>query len=801
MEYKKYIVALLLFALAPLSLLAQRHTVSGTVVERGSRETLIGATVSVVGKSMGVATNGYGFYSITLPEADTVVLEFSYVGYTPQRVAVNLRRNQTLNIELEPSQHSIEGVEVHAESRTSSRSAQMSVVELPIRQAKAIPMLLGEKDMLKALQLMPGVQSGNDGSSSLYVRGGGPDQNLVILDDATVYNLFHVFGFVSLFNGDAIKNIELIKGGFPARYGSRLSSVLDIAMRDGRKDSISGEAGIGVLSSRIMLEGPIVKDKASFIVSARRSWIDLYTRLASKVLSDMNFYYYFYDLTAKLNWEVNARNKLYLSGYFGRDKLDIGDGYKTDTTKHENNQGEFWGNATTTLRWNHIFNEQLFSNLSAIFSNYRFNIYNQNEYTWRNKFTEQDTTQSVDRRYQSGIRDYGLKYDLTWYPTPNHTIRAGALATLHTFRPEVKILRDERVSIDTRNEMLYRQFELAFYVEDEMRLGSFGVANVGARLSSYTLGVTKVRHHIDPHVHIEPRASLTVFLGERTSAKASYTMMNQYIHLLSNTGTGMPTDLWVPATENVPAQRSWQMALGLTHDIKPTNTTISVEGYYKRMNNVIEYLPGATHLSLKSENTMSGGLVWENNVTSGTGRAYGVEFLAHRKNGRLQGWVGYTLSWIKHRFDQINKGREYYPRHDRRHDIALVAMYDVNEKIKLSATWVYGTGNYIDVPLTQYQAKALGDEQYNTYRDQTVYSYTEKNTFQMSAYHRLDLAAQFYRFKTRTTRIWEIGVYNAYNRLNPYYYDMATDPNTGKTTLIKQGLFPILPSLSWTIKF
>ena len=282
-------------------------------------------------------------------------------------------------------------------------------------------------------------------------------------------------------------------------------------MRDGRKDSISGEAGIGVLSSRIMLEGPIVKDKASFIVSARRSWIDLYTRLASKVLSDMNFYYYFYDLTAKLNWEVNARNKLYLSGYFGRDKLDIGDGYKTDTTKHENNQGEFWGNASTTLRWNHIFNEQLFSNLSAIFSNYRFNIYNQNEYTWRNKFTEQDTTQSVDRRYQSGIRDYGLKYDLTWYPSPGHTIRAGALATLHTFRPEVKILRDERVSIDTRNEMLYRQLELSFYVEDEMRLGSFGVANVGARLSSYTLGVTKVRHHIDPHVHIEPRAAHSIF--------------------------------------------------------------------------------------------------------------------------------------------------------------------------------------------------------------------------------------------------------------------------------------------------
>ena len=780
----KHLFSIFLFVLLPLPLLAQRHTVSGTVVERGSRETLIGATVSVVGKAVGVATNSYGFYSLTLPEADSVVLEFSYVGYVPQRVAVSLRSSQTLNVELEPALHSIEGVEVNAESRTSSRSAYTSVVELPIRQAKAIPMLLGEKDMLKALQLMPGVQSGGEGNSAIYVRGGGPDQNLIILDDATVYNAFHLFGFFSLFNGDAIKNIELIKGGFPARYGGRLSSVLDISMRDGRKDSLSGEASIGLLSSKLMLEGPIVKDKVSYLMSGRRTYVDLFMRPVLSAMDDMqNFVCYFYDFTAKLNWEVNARNKLYLSGYFGRDKYNVQENLKHMDPPMRYKQGEMWGNATATLRWNHIFSDRLFSNLSAIFSNYQFDIYN-------SQIAKADSSIVSERRYQSGIRDWGLKYDLSWYPIPSHTVRMGALATLHSYRPEVKIVRDDYAAIDTRDEMRYQQLEMALYAEDEIRVGTLGVANVGARLSAFRLGDGSIRPHL------EPRAALTVFVNDRSSVKASLALMNQYLHLLSNTGTGMPTDLWVPATENVPAQRSWQVALGYAYDLKPWHTTLSAEAYYKQMDNVITYLPGASQLSFGLKKAVAGGSTWERNVTIGTGHAYGLELMAHRKSGRLQGWVGYTLSWIRHQFELINKGRPFYPKYDRRHDISIVATYDYSDKIKLSATWVYGTGNYIDVPIATYRSISF---------DRAVIrhgvDYTAKNEFRMSAYHRLDLAAQFYNYKGRTTRIWEVGLYNAYNHLNPYYYQDGWDDKKGVRALTKVGMFPILPSISWTIKF
>ena len=779
----KHLLSIFLFALLPLPLLAQRHTVSGTVVERGSREKLIGATVSVVGKSVGVATNAYGFYSLTLPEADSVVLEFSYVGYAPQRMAVSLRRSQTLNVELEPALHSIEGVEVNAESRTSSRSAYTSVVELPIRQAKAIPMLLGEKDMLKALQLMPGVQSGGEGNSALYVRGGGPDQNLIILDDATVYNAFHLFGFFSLFNGDAIKNIELIKGGFPARYGGRLSSVLDISMRDGRKDSLGGEASIGLLSSKLMLEGPIVKDKVSFLVSGRRSYIDLFMRPVLGAIGEGVYGYYFYDLTAKLNWEVNARNKLYLSGYFGRDKLYVEQDEKSSNNKPiEHRAGEYWRNATATLRWNHIFGDRLFSNLSAIFSDYSFSIYK----------STMEADEGYENRYLSGIRDWVLKYDLTWYPSPAHTVRMGALATLHNFSPEVRIVRNDYTETHTRDEMAYQQLEMGLYVEDEMRIGTLGVANVGARLSSFLLDYKTTKFHV------EPRASLSVFINNHSSIKASYALMNQYLHLLSNTGLGMPTDLWVPATENVPAQRSWQVALGYAYDLRAWHTALLAEAYYKESERIISYMPGAGFLNMDLSGNVNATMIWERNITSGSGRSYGLELLAHRKSGRLQGWIGYTLSWIKHRFELINHGRPFYPKYDRRHDISIVATYDYSDKIKLSGTWVYGSGGYIDAPVAGYSLKSYAKIGPNSKHFDAL---SEKNTFRMSAYHRLDLAAQFYNYKRRTTRIWEVGVYNAYNHLNPYYYQEGWDDDRHVRVINKVGMFPILPSISWTIKF
>ena len=787
LNMRKYLIVIVLMMLMQPLASQPRCTVSGTVIERGSRETLIGATVVVVGRSVGTATNSYGFYALALPAADSVELEFSYVGYATQRHRISLSRNLTLNVELEPVPEQIGAVEVLAEGRTSSRSTQTSMVELPMQQFKAIPAMLGEKDVLKALQLMPGVQSGGEGTSGLYVRGGGPDQNLIILDDATVYNASHLFGFVSLFNGDAIKNIELFKGGFPARYGGRLSSVLDISMRDGRKDTLSGDVGIGLISSRMMLEGPIVKDKASFLVSARRSYIDLLL-LPLMAASDLGQTgYYFYDLTAKLNWEVDERNKLYLSGYFGRDKFYMNERFTDDAGKrYTEKMGLFYDNATATLRWNHIFGESLFSNLSAIFSNYRLNIF--------------DEGRRYRMRYMSGIRDYGLKYDLTWYPQPAHTVRMGALTTLHNFRPHAMVNIDEEAQLDERREELYRTLETVVYAEDEVRLGSIGMANVGLRLSMHSLGLKTLQ------AHLEPRASVSVYISDRSSVKASYALMNQYIHLLSNTGVGLPTDLWVPATEQVPAQRSWQVALGYTYDHKPLRTTFTLEGYYKESQRIVGYLPGSSAFDvvevIDGESPTTFGMSWERGVTSGSGRAYGVELLAHRKSGRLQGWVGYTLSWNRHHFAAINGGKPFYPKYDRRHDVSVVATFDLTKRIKLSGTWVYGTGSAVTLEQASFYTPVhdYGDQLYE------VYYFGPKNSYRMLPYHRLDLGLQYQRQKRKTIRTWEFGVYNAYNRRNPYFYYIQTVPvepsgDMEEEQLMLVSLFPLLPSVSWSIKF
>lgn len=784
MAYRNTLLALLVgILLAATTSAQQRYTVSGTVMEAGSRETLIGATVTVPGKAVGVATNGYGFYTLALPAADSVVLEFSYVGYATQRHTVALRGNVVLNVELELDMMQIDEIEVVAESKTSSRSTQTSVVELPIKQLKAIPMLLGEKDLLRAFQLMPGVQSGGEGTSGLYVRGGGPDQNLIILDDAPVYNAFHLFGFMSLFNGDAIKNVELVKGGFPARYGGRLSSVMDIAMRDGRKDSIGGEAGIGLLSSRLMIEGPIVKDKVSFIVSGRRSYIDLLVRPILKMMDETQVGYYFYDLTAKLNWEIDKRNKLYVSGYFGRDKF-----YMYDKYSHtEESVGLFWDNATATVRWNRIMSERLFANLSAIFSNYRFDVY-LDETSPFNHFR-------ID--YMSGIRDYGLKYDLTWSPLTGHTLRMGALATLHEFRPQVVVGVDTEAGLNSRKEQIYRTLETALYAEDEVRLANIGLVNAGLRMSLHSVGLKHMQ------MHLEPRASVSVFVSDKSSVKASFATMNQYIHLLSNTGVGMPTDLWVPATENLPAQRSWQVAMGYTYDLKPWHTTLSAEGYYKRSKRIITYLPGASFLDVNETldgniSSNASGMDWESNVTTGSGHAFGVELLAHRKSGRLSGWVGYTLSWNRHRFAAINNGKPFYPKYDRRHDISIVATFEATKRLTLTATWVYGTGNAVSIAVAEYPTPHHG------WGMETVYCYGERNHYRMAPYHRLDLGLQRRKYKRKTVRTWEFGVYNAYSRRNPYFYTMRRDgigPNSEVNKLMQVSIFPILPSVSWSIKF
>lgn len=766
-----------------------RFTISGYVYEKGSRETMPGVNIYIPETTLGTASNSYGFYSLTLPAGEYEVV-FSFVGYQPRSFSINLNQNIPLNVDLDPSIE-IEGVEVRAEMpKQSSRSSQMSVMEIPIRQIKSIPALLGEKDALKVVQLMPGVQKGSEGTSGLYVRGGGPDQNLIILDDATVYNAYHLFGFFSLFNGDAIKSLELTKGGFPARYGGRLSSVLEIVMKDGNKEKISGEAGIGMISSRLVLEGPIVKDKASFLVSGRRTYYDILARPFIKAYSeeDIKLSLYFYDLTAKANWEIDNKNRIFLSGYFGEDKFAGGEEY--EGAKYEG--GMFWNNATSTLRWNHIFTSRLFSNLSVIFSNYRLNIYARDEY-------DGDV---FELSYRSGIRDFGTKYDFTWMPSPSHTIRFGMTSTWHSFNPSAVVIRDDYLNEFENIVNTIDTYESGLYLEDEVKILDKGIVNAGVRLSHHY-------HDGASNFSFEPRISGSYYLTNTLSAKASYAQMNQYIHLLTSTGIGLPTDLWVPATKDAPAQDSWQVAAGFAKDLKDISTTISLEGYYKESENVITYREGASFLMF-DDPTNANNIKWEDNITSGFGWSYGVEFLAHKKMGRFSGWVGYTLSWTQLQFDEINMGKPYWARYDRRHDISVVGVYEFSPGITLSGTWVYGTGNAVTLPLATYPVNQHVPNSVSNYVwTETIQDYGKKNDFRMAPYHRLDVSVQIHKKFEKYERTWEFGAYNAYNRQNPFMYfvrgEHKHNPRTGESTYVNKlkqiSLFQFIPSVSWSIKF
>ena len=611
------------------------HTVSGYIREKGSRELLIGVNIYAPFLEKGTVSNRYGFYSLPLP-AGTYELIYSYVGYHIVREKIILDKDIELDIFLEPSVE-LEGVEIKADRYEKvTEMVQMSVLELPVSQVNDIPALLGEKDVFKALQLMPGVQSGSEGSSGLYVRGGGPDQNLIILDDATVYNANHLFGFFSLFNGDALKSIELIKGGFPARYGGRLSSVVEMNMKDGNKEDFKGEAGIGLISSRLTLEGPLKSGVSSFLFSGRRTYIDVLTR--PLMPEDEKLGYYFYDLNAKLNYDFSKKDKLYLSGYFGKDKFGYVDRYGNE----EDEAGLFWENATASLRWNHLFNNRLFSNASFIFSNYRLNIYEDSKY--------EDYRYSLD--YTSSIRDFSFKYDLEFHPASGHTIRGGFLTTYHRFRPSAVVIKEsEDNGLDNFESRVndINTLESGLYVEDEVKIQRKCLSMAGLRLSHFV-------EDNKQYLGLEPRLAASYRLMPDLALKASYALMNQYVHLLSNTGLGLPTDLWVPSTDNVKPQRSQQIAAGLAKDLTKQNLAITIEGYYKKMDDIIGYKEGATFLLIEDP-TGAEAFTWEDNITSGQGWAYGMEFLVQRKTGKLTGWVGYTLSWTQLQFDEINFGK------------------------------------------------------------------------------------------------------------------------------------------------
>ncbi|MGL4631836.1 MAG: TonB-dependent receptor [Leadbetterella sp.] len=782
-------------------------TISGYITEKGSGENLNGVNIRVVNSTMGTSSNTYGFYSLSVAQGSKIELTFSYVGLETQTIPLELTKNHDLNISLKP-QKLLDEVIITAQKNQikESEKIQMSSIEIPIEQIKTIPTLLGEKDVLRAIQLLPGVQKGAEGQTGIYVRGGGPDQNLIILDEATVYNANHLFGFFSVFNGDALKSVELIKGGFPAQYGGRLSSVIDLNMKEGNKEKFTGEGGIGLISSRVTLQGPIKKNKSSFLVSARRTYIDALIRpfvaLAQVGSDEKNTGgYFFYDLNLKFNYEISSKDKLYLSSYLGADIFFAKSQDKNQQKNefNENNSGLDWGNKTATFRWNHQFSQKLFSNLSLITTNYSFNI---------DETAKTNDVVNYDLGYSSRIRDYGLKYDLDYYLNYKHTIKAGIHSTHHTFTPNALVLKGAEIEEKQNNVVKDRALESAAYIQDTWIIHPKLKSNIGLRYSSYSIEKTNYNR-------LEPRVSLAYTPFKMVAIKAGYSEMNQYLHLLSNTGIGLPTDLWVSSTPTVKPQFSRQFSLGVAKDFKK-GFSITIEGYIKSMNQIISYKEGASFLPLEEIfDDSEKSIPWENNVTQGNGWSNGLEFFLQKKVGKFTGWVGYTWSKTQWQFKDLNSGARFYPKYDRRHDLSLVGIYKFNSRITFSATYVYGTGNAITMPIGTFNTnghsgdvyvKSSTEEKLNAfpfYR-RTVNEYGPKNSWRAEAFKRLDVGIQFTKQKKRFERTWELSIYNALNNRNPFFYNIEQKGgfyDEGKVVLNKYSIFPLIPSLSYNFKF
>ena len=763
----------------------QKFTISGYVRDSLTGETLIGATLQA-GNGKGITSNAYGFFSITL-DAGSYDIACSFVGYQSRQLTVTLHSNRSVNFLLEPAVTSSQEVVIYGKRRDENvRTTQMGRFDLSISKVKTLPVLLGEVDILKTLQLLPGIRNAGEGNTGLYVRGGGPDQNLIILDDAVVYNTGHLFGFFSIFNADAIKNVTLIKGGMPAQYGGRLSSVLDISMKDGNANKFQVDGGIGLIASRLSIQGPIKKDRASFIVSARRTYIDVLVKpFIPKSSQFSGSGYYFYDLNTKVNYKISDRDRLYLSGYFGKDVFDF-----------RNTQRSFsanipWGNATATLRWNHVFNQKLFANTTVVYNKYNF------------AFNASQSKFNIS--LSSGIRDYNAKVDFDYYPSPQHKIKFGGLYTHHRFSPNILSGSQDSTKFEPNNANNKFANEAAVYVQDDWELSDKVKINLGMRYSSFLQVGPYTRYTTDANGNktdstvygngekikayggLEPRASLRYALNAQSSLKFSVTRNYQYIHLVSNAGSTLPTDLWVPSTYYVQPQKAWQYAAGYFRNFSDNMFETSFEVYYKTMQNQIEYKEGYTPSLSDPEQQFVFGKAW----------SYGAEMYIGKSKGRLTGWLGYTLSYTYRKFDQLNGGQPYFAKYDRRHDISLVTTYDLNKKWKLSAVFVYGTGNATTLP-----------ERFYIINGVLTQEYSRVDQYRLPAYHRLDIAATYTPTPKKPRKIkgsWVFSVYNLYNRANPYfiYFDQTGSPynNTLKVEARKVSLFPVIPSVTWNFHF
>ena len=760
------------FVVTPNAATAQiNHTFSGTIKSAETGEALIGASILVKElKTVGVSSNAYGFYSLTIPEG-TYTFVVQFIGFQTRADIVTLDKDQTIDFSLSPEILKVGEVIVTADrSNKNVTSTEMGSNNLEVHEVKSIPVLLGERDILKTIQLLPGIQAAGEGSTGFYARGGGIDQNLIVLDEATVYNSSHLLGFLSVFNSDAVKDVKVITGGMPAEYGGRLSSVLDIRTNDGNMKEFEGTGGIGLLASRLTIDGPIVKDEGSFIISARRTYADLFLRLSSDTTINRASLY-FYDLNAKANYSLGIKDKIFISGYFGRDNFD-----------YPNVFGFNWGNATATLRWNHIFADNIFWNTSLIFSDY--------------EYTNNVTSGTAQFNITSGIRDYDFKTDFQYFITSQNMLKFGASFIYHTFLPG-SVTANSASSFNSFSIENRYALENAAYVSDEVNVLTGLKLNYGIRFSTFSLiGPAHIDSYdnsgdviataaygsgniIKTYTSPEPRIAANFSLDETSSIKASYARTTQYLHLLSNSTTSNPSDLWVPSSNNVKPQYADQTSVGYFRNFGDNEYEASIEVYYKNMQNLIDYANGADlQLNPNVEALLRYGKGW----------SYGTELLIRKKYGQFSGWIGYTLARTRQQFPDINNGRPYPATQDRTHDLSIVGMYDYSPTWTFSATWVYYTGNAVTFPSGDYMVD-----------NRLIPLYTERNGYRMPPYSRLDLSAT-----------WTLGphsnlnfsLYNAYDRWNAYAISFIQNPNNpNQTQAVQTTFFPIIPSVTYNFNF
>ncbi len=761
---KHSIKTIFLLAIISLSVSAQNYTLSGYIKDAKSGEAVIGASVFLTNTKSGTTANTYGFYSITFKGSDTLGVVFSSLGYQAQIKKLSGRQSQTLNIDLLENASNLQEVVVKASRNDDNvQKTQMGVIDVPMKLANSLPVVLGERDIMKIIQLLPGVQAGNEGTTGFYVRGGNSDQNLVQLDEATVYNPNHLFGLFSTFNSNALNRVTLIKGGFPAQYGGRLSSVLDITMKEGNNKKVAVQGGIGLISSNITIEGPIKKEKGSFIVSGRRTYVDLLAKPFVKGIG-----YTFYDLNAKINYQITPKDKLFLSGFYGNDNANY-------TGASSLNYGINFGNSTATLRWNHLFNQKLFANTSFILNNYHLGL---------------STIQSgyVAQLYSS-IKDINAKTDFEFYPNQNHNVRFGINFSTHTFAPfsaSIKIPNSGKVPKFNPDSLAIKTHtnELAFYFNDEIKLSSNFSLNVGLRVPYfYTKDIS--------YKYLEPRISTKINLNQETSLKLSYTVMNQFLHLIPNSTASLPTDIWIPASNITAPQQSKQISLGLFKNFKENTYKTSLEVYYKDMKNQALFKEG-TLLTQVS--------VIENNLTFGKGYSYGAELFIEKNSGKFNGWLAYTLSWTNQTFKDLNFGKEFPFAYDRRHNLSLVGNYDLSKHWMLSGAFVFNTGRPYTLPVGRVDVGNGGTLYNGTYAD-----YTERNNYRLNSFHRLDVSAIYKKTRQLFHKSYEselvFSVYNLYSRRNPYFVYLSTDEVTKLPVATQVSLLPAVPSVSYNFKF